>query len=309
MKINLGYACSTNTLDITSSSTVTYTNYLKTKNLNKIDETIISNLGALKEILIYNNKNNIHFFRLTSKLIPLATKEDVEFEYIKKYEKEFNELKPLLKNIRLDVHPDQFTVINSVKEDVIKRSIDNLEYHYKVLDALGIKNKIMIIHIGSNVFGKKQSIARFINNYRKLPIHLQESIAIENDDKIFTVKDCLYISKKLNIPFVLDYHHYICNNENESIEKILPEIISTWKNNKPKMHFSSPKSKLKKEFRSHHDFIDPLKFIEFLNIIKHLQTDVDVMLEAKAKDEALYKLIRQLKYYTDLKIKDTTIYL
>ena len=87
MLIRLGYVALSKTLDVTSSKTITYTNYLKDNNIDKIDELIIENLKNLKEILIYNIKNNIHFFRITSKLIPLATKDDVNFDYIKKYKK------------------------------------------------------------------------------------------------------------------------------------------------------------------------------------------------------------------------------
>ena len=50
------------------------------------------------------------------------------------------------------------------------------------------------------------------------------------------------------------------------------------------MHFSSPKSKLKKEIRSHHDYIDSNSFISFIESIKHLPYDIDIMIEAKKKE-------------------------
>ena len=46
-----------------------------------------------------------------------------------------------------------------------------------------------------------------------------------------------------------------------------------------------------------------IMLISFINEIKHLPFDIDIMLEAKAKDEALFRLIRQLKYKTDYKIE------
>ena len=42
---------------------------------------------------------------------------------------------------------------------------------------------------------------------------------------------------------------------------------NTWKDKTPKIHFSSPKSKLKKEFRSHHDYIDSNSFIDFIELV------------------------------------------
>ena len=67
-------------------------------------------------------------------------------------------------------------------------------------------------------------------------------------------------------------------------------------------NWSTNDYKTKKDFRSHHDYIEPLDFINFINT---LPFDVDIMLEAKAKDEALFRLTRQLKYY-DFKFLDET---
>ena len=80
MKIRLGYACITNALDVTSSSIMTYKHYKNLGNLKgqeKLDKIIKSNFEALKEILKYNIKNEIHFYRMTSNLIPLATHPNV----------------------------------------------------------------------------------------------------------------------------------------------------------------------------------------------------------------------------------------
>ena len=88
MKVRLGYVSITNALDYTTSRTITYSNYVKINNKDeKIDDIIISNLTALEKIMIYNIKNNIHFYRLTSKLIPLSTHKNVKIEYINKYKK------------------------------------------------------------------------------------------------------------------------------------------------------------------------------------------------------------------------------
>lgn len=297
--INLGYVSIATCLDVTTSTTLTYTEFCKNKDYNKLDSIIKSNLEALSNIIDYNIKNNIHFYRLTSKLIPLATK--VKFDYIKKYKKYYDEIGKKIEknNIRIDVHPDQFCVLNSTKKEVLDNSFEILKYHYNILEALHIKNKIIVLHVGSSVFGKTNSIKRFINNFNKLPIYIQKCIAIENDDKIYNVDDCLDLCNKLNIPFILDYHHHICNHVNMNID--YEKILKTW-TIKPKMHFSSPKNKTKKDFRSHHDYIEPLDFINFINT---LPFDVDIMLEAKAKDEALFRLTRQLKYY-DFKFLDET---
>lgn len=309
MKIRLGYACISKTLsNVTTSSTVTYTTFQKNKDYKKIDTAIKSNLNALKEILTYNIKNNIHFFRLSSKLIPLATKSDVIFDYIDQYKDYYNSIAKIIKDnkLRIDFHPDEFCVLNSTKSEVVKNSIAILEYHYNLLKALEIKNKILVLHIGGNTFGKKNSISRFINNFNTLSKDIQESIAIENDDKIFNISDCVYISKNINVPVILDYHHHICNHDELDINDYLKDILSSWHNTTPKMHFSSPKNKTKKDFRSHNDYINVDAFINFIDLLKPFNHDIDIMIEAKAKDEALFRLVRELKYKTNYTFIDDT---
>ena len=309
MKIRLGYACISKTLsNVTTSSTVTYTTFQKDKDYKKIDTAIKSNLNALKEILTYNIKNNIHFFRLSSKLIPLATKSDVIFDYIDPYKDYYHSIAKIIKDnkLRIDFHPDEFCVLNSTKSEVVKNSIAILEYHYNLLKALEIKNKILVLHIGGNTFGKKNSISRFINNFNTLSKDIQESIAIEDDDKIFNIRDCVYISKNINVPVILDYHHHICNHDELDINDYLKDILSSWHNATPKMHFSSPKNKTKKDFRSHNDYINVDAFINFIDILKPFNHDVDIMIEAKAKDEALFRLVRELKYKTNYTFIDDT---
>lgn len=313
MIVRLGYVSLSKTLDgITTSSTITYTNYEKESfPVDKLLNITKNNLKALKEILLYNIKNNIHFYRLTSKLIPLVTHDKVNFDYITPFKKYYQDIGKIINNskIRIDTHPDQYAVLNSIDKKIVKNTYKILEYHYKILKSLNIKTPIIIIHVGSSVFGKEASITRFINNFNKLPEYIKKSIAVENDDKVYNIKDVLKICQKLNIPMVLDYHHYICNNDGEKLEEYIQDIVNTWKNLNPKFHFSSPKSKLKKEFRSHHDYVNSNDFINFLNILKPLNKNVDIMIEAKAKDDALFRLIRELKYKMNYNFLDETSFI
>ena len=95
-----------------------------------------------------------------------------------------------------------------------------------------------------------------------------------------------------------------------NLKKILKEhiedIFATWKNINPKIHFSTPKNKTKRDFRSHHDYINSDDFIQFIEKIKKYNVDIDVMIEAKAKDDALFRLVRELKYKTNYKFIDET---
>lgn len=310
MKIRLGYACICTTLDgVTTSSNYTYTDFNQNNNFEKLDKVITSNLEDLIKILEFNKKNNIHFYRISSNLIPLATHNKVIFDYLDKYKDYYDKISQIINDnqMRIDMHPSNYCILNSTRKEVVDNTIEILKYHYNLLSYMNIKDKIIIIHIGSKTAGKTNSLSRFINNFNKLPEYLKEVIAIENDDKTFTIEDCLYLAEKLKIRVVLDYHHFLCNNTGSPITNYLDQIFATWKKQPPKIHFSSPKNK--KEYRSHNDYINPEEFINFLTILKkHNYKNIDIMLEAKAKDEALFKLIRQLKYKTNYNFIDSTTF-
>lgn len=291
--IRLGYACICNSIE-EHMHTITYTNYLKDK--NKINDIVKQNFEVLKKLLTYNNKNNIHFYRLSSNFIPCAS--IIEYDYPNIFKKEFKEISKLIKG-RFDMHLSEYCILNSTNKEVVKRSIDEIKYHYKLLKCFKVKPNL-IIHIGSKSFGKENSITRFINNFNKLPNYLKNALLIENDDKVFNVEDTLKLCQKIKRPMVLDVHHHNCNKTEKDLSNYLNEIFNTW-DTTPKIHFSSPKNK--KDFRAHNDYINS---DDFINFIKLIDRDIDVMLEAKAKDDALFRLVRELKYKTNYIFLDET---
>lgn len=310
MKIRLGYVSLPVTLDITASKTMTLTSYKKLGKKQaeeKRTRIFLENLDNLSEILKYNLKNNIHFYRMTSHLVPLLTYKDSYDNILEKHKDKLTKIGSFIKenNMRVDIHPDQFNVLNSINESVVEATISNLNYYNDLMNKLGLNTSI-ILHVGSGQGGKKESINRFIDNFNKLNNNIKKKIAIENDDKVFNIRNVLSLSKKINVPVVLDYHHFLVNKNNEKIEDYIMDIFNTW-NTTPKIHFSSPKNK--KEKRSHHDYIDSNIFIDFIEKIKFINRDFDVMIEAKKKDEALFKLVRELKYKTNFKFIDETTFI
>lgn len=313
MKIRLGYVAISRTLNpITSSHTISFKNYEKLgiKGNEKIDSVILNNLKSLEEILKYNLKNDIYFYRMTSNLIPLATHKCVKYEWINKYESYFKKIGSFIvqNNMRVDLHPDQFCVINSDKKDVVKSSINILKYHQNMLKKFNLSSKL-VLHIGSSLPNKKEALKRFEDVFNSLEDDLKKIIILENDDKTFTMKDTLELCEKLNIPMVLDYHHHCCLNNSELIKDYIERIFNTWNNQNlnPKIHFSSPKNK--KEYRTHNEYINVDDFLNFLDEIKFVNRDFDVMLESKGKDEALFRLIRQIKYKTEYFFINNTTFL
>lgn len=307
MRVRLGYvAIALNLPKVTSSSTVTYSRYQKINNeeerLHKLKQVTYSNLKDLETILNYNIKNNIHFYRITSNLIPLATHPDVMWDYRKFFKDDFRYIGNIIKenNMRVDAHPDQFNVINSDKDNVVQNTIKSLNMQVDIFEDFGYKDGKLVVHIGGGKGGKEESINRFMKNLEILPKRIRERLILENDDKTFTAREVLKICQKTKLPMVLDVHHYNCNNSGGSLNEILKDIFNTWKDEKlpPKVHFSSPK-----EFendRKHSDYIDANAFIEFLDLVKEVvDEDFDVMIEAKQKDLTLIKLMNDLKEKRD----------
>ncbi len=304
MKIRLGYVAISNKLGkkVTSSSTVTFSNYKKIiseeAKREKLLKTTLSNLNDLTTILKYNIENNIHFYRITSALIPLATHPEVDYYgYFEKFSKDFNYIGKLIKNsnMRVDTHPDQFNVINSTNPKVVESTKINLLNHVQIFEKIHYDEGKMVIHVGGGAGGKEAGLQRFIDNFRTYPQCIKEKLIVENDDKIYTAKEVLELCNTLNIPMVLDVHHHNCNNENESLEDLVEDIFNTWNETSlvPKIHFSSPREFMND--RKHADYIDAKEFVKFIEMVKGINRDFDVMLECKEKDLALYKLSEEIK--------------
>jgi len=311
MKIRLGYAAISTTLELTTSGTVTYTNYQSltpSQKEKKLSDTTLQNIENLKKILMYNVRNEIHFYRMTSKLFPLFTHHEVNYPFLEYHKKSLQEIGSMIKkyNMRVDLHMDPFCVLNSAREEVVLDSIEALKHYIKMFEVMELDSRL-ILHIGAKGNSKNLGLKRFIKTVSSLDDSIKSRLMFENDDKVYNIRNTLKVCKALDVPMVLDYHHHLCNRNNEKIEDYIEEIFNTWKTDIPKLHFSSPKSK--KEFRSHHDYIDSDAFITFLEKIKFINRDIDIMIEAKQKDEAMFRLIRELKYKTAYQFVDATSFL
>ena len=304
MRVRLGYVAISKALGkkVTSSSTVTFTNYnkitLPNKKLEKLKSVAASNLRDLETIIRYNIENNIHFYSITSALIPLVTHPEVGYwghrEFLKK---DFEYVGKLINDskMRVDTHPDEFNVINSINPKVVENTKINLVRQAEWFEDFKYNLGKMVIHVGGATNGKEAGLERFITNFDNFPTEVKSKIIIENDDKTYTAQETLNLCNELSLPMVLDIHHHNCNNNGENIYELIPQIFLTWKNEKlpPKLHFSSPREGEKD--RKHSDFINAKDFVIFLENIKHFNTDIDIMLECKEKDLALFRLADDIK--------------
>lgn len=309
----LGYvAMSMELKNASPSKTMTFAQFQKITDreaaLRKLERISLSNIENTLRILRHNAASGIHFYRLTSRLIPLANHEELlDWDYMKPLQGGLRELGDFAKNhnIRIDFHPDHFVLINSMKKDVLKNSIQTLRLHYLLLKRMGIDpTHRAVMHVGGNYKETEASLERFVDNWMAVPRSIQKMIMLENDDTSFTLEDTLYLCEKLEIPLVFDYHHHLAHHQNPDWEANWDRVVQTWRHSPLpiKMHISSPKSE--KAFRHHADYIDVEMFFHFLKIINGSVPQIDCMIEAKRKDEALFHLMDEIRSRNDVEIVD-----
>lgn len=283
--MKIGYACINTTLP-TSSKTFRLASYTE----ERFVDTVRANLENLQKVLDWNLENNILFFRISSGIIPFASHPVCTSPWQTHFFKELASIGNFIKKhkMRVSMHPDQFVLINSLSEDIFQRSVSELEYHAKLLDLMGIdKTHKLQIHVGGAYGEKPKSMDRFVERYALLSPQITDRLVIENDDRLFSLKDCLYISQKTSIPILFDtFHHSIFNN-GESLSEALALAFPTWQkqDGSPIIDYSSQEKNAR--VGNHAKTIDVSNFTQEL---KNFATqDVNIMLEIKDKEASALK--------------------
>lgn len=302
MLVRLGYVANALRLEDSSPSrTVTLKSIHRLDDrevqLNLLTRVSRENLVNTLRILKANVYDGVPLYRFTSKLIPLCTHpEFADWDYATPLLEDFRAIGEFVNRhqLRVSLHPDHFTLLNSPSEEVWAASQRDLNYHQNVLALMGLDDTAkLIIHVGGKYDSRKAAITRFTARFVTLPPAIKNRLTLENDDRCFGAAEVLQLAELNRIPMVLDLHHHRLLNHGEKVSELLPVIFDTWGVERPKLHISSPKSS--GEPRSHADFIDASEAAEFLNLSRELGRDYDLMIEAKQKDLALFKLAEELR--------------
>ncbi|MCX8154275.1 MAG: UV DNA damage repair endonuclease UvsE [Candidatus Micrarchaeota archaeon] len=277
--MNIGYPCVNYTIKRSTNNTFRLSSYSH----NKVRETIQKNIDHFWDILRFNLDNDIYFFRLGSQFIPFASHDVFDFNWQHEFRDQLSELGRFIREqkIFITMHPGQYVVLNSPNEDVVRRSIKELDWHAELLDIMNIDGWIQI-HIGG-IFGDKQSaIQRFIENYRRLPARVRRRLALENDDRLYNFSDVKQISERLNTKIIFDIYHHKLNPSEHSLEEILSYLKS------PVIDYSSGD-----KYGRHHDTIHLDDFLEFYTVSEPYQPKI--MFEIKDKEKSVLKAINHIK--------------
>ena len=260
----------------------------------RVSDLCLTNAQNLIKALEFCHRNNIGDFRINSQILPLKTHPDIGYDV-----KDLPDSDRIIKtfkacgvfsqkfNIRTTFHPDQFIILSSPNPDVVRRSIADLEYQAQV--AKWVNADVINIHAGGVYGDKVSALKRLERTIETLSDPIRKRLTLENDDKSYSPDDLLPTCSAMKIPLVYDVHHHRCLPDRFSIEEATWQCVRTW-DREPLFHLSSPKNGWdSSDIRKHHDYIDINDLPE-----SWLSMDITVEVEAKAKELAILKLMKQL---------------
>ena len=281
-----------------------------TQGIEHVKTKIEQNLRDVITMIEWNERNGIRVMRLSSEMFPHLSNPN-----IKPYTIDF--ARPLLKQIgdtarqyghRLTFHPGQFNVVGTPDKKIFEKTSRDLQCHADILDAMEMdQDSVMVVH-GGGVYGNKyKTIMRWCEQFHELPENVRRRLVLENCEKNFSIEDCLEVSNAINIPVVFDTHHYACyqklhpDDQMQPAETYITRILETWHKRgiKPKFHVSEQGPG---RIGHHSDYIQIIP--EYLLSIPDLYcVDVDVMIEAKMKEQAIFHLYKR---YPELNCSNAT---
>jgi UV DNA damage endonuclease len=299
---NYGYCCINMQLRQQKPSITTNRSMIKrtfvAKGMDYASELIVQNCKDLRTIIKWNEANGLKLYRMSSDIMPWMS------EYNISDLKDFKIIRTILEDCgdlareygqRITFHPGPFDVLASLNENVVTKSIADLNKHGEIFDLMGLPRTpyaAINIHINTTQGGKEESMQRFVDAFNELDPSVKSRLVVENDDKQkqYAVED-LYmgIYSKVGIPITFDYHHHWCHPGELTQEEALKMASTTWpKDVKQLCHYSSCKQiheDASVMARAHADYI-----------YEHINTyglNLDIELEAKAKELAVQKYVKQ----------------
>jgi UV DNA damage repair endonuclease len=219
-------------------------------------------------------------------------------------------------SVRLSFHPGQFCVLASDNDDVVRRSIEEFEYHADMVRYMGFGKKFQDFKINVHIAGRRGP-----EGVRAALAHMsteaRNCITIENDEMTWGIDASLELVNTCAL--VLDIHHHNIHTGEyiEANDNRVKRIIDSWRGIRPVIHLSQSREDYlvnhtrdtrpnlqtllesgfkKQKLRAHSDFL----WNDSINkwALTHLEW-ADIMVEAKAKNLAsfgLHSLAKELNF-------------
>lgn len=188
--------------------------------------------------------NELRMVRLGSDVLPVYTQHEWSYywkrrDVVEYCERHFARVGALARSldVRLSMHPGQFTVLASDNDDIVDRSIEEFEYHTDVIRYMGYGKRFQDFKCNVHISGRKGP-AGIRDSLKRLSPEARNCITIENDENKWGLEHSLELADDLAL--VLDLHHHFCR-EGEYIEPNddrIRTIIDSWRGERPAMHYS-----------------------------------------------------------------------
>jgi UV DNA damage repair endonuclease len=306
----------------TGSTTVAWLNR-QTKEVaeQKLWDLMVGNIESTRKLIerIGTLNGNLRMVRISSDILPVYTQSDWCYfwrkpDVVSYCEQAFSKVGELarLLDVRLSFHPGQFTVLASDNDDIVRRSIDEFEYHADMIRWMGYGRTFQDFKCNVHIAGRRG--AQGIRDvYPKLSVEARNTITIENEEMKHGLVDCLELYDL--VPIVLDIHHHWVR-EGEYISSNDPrvaKVIESWRGVRPACHYSVSREDVlvghatdvapnyqqlietgykKSKMRAHSDFYWNTAVNEWA--LEHLAW-ADIMCEAKGKNLASFSLYERAK--------------
>ena len=220
-------------------------------------------------------------------------------------------------DVRLSFHPDQFVVLASDRDEVVNKSIEEFEYHCDMVRFMGYGKSFQDFKVNVHISGRRgpQGIR---DVYNRLSPEARNTLTLENEEYTHGLTDCLSLSDL--VPTVMDIHHHSIREIEyiKSTDDRVKKVIDSWRGVRPTIHYSISREDVlinhsrsilpdisaliesghnKQKLRAHSDYM----WSDAANDWAYTHWDwADVMVEAKAKNLASFKLF---EYWKSLNMK------
>ena len=209
-------------------------------------DIMVHNIASYKRLIEYVGSlpPELRMVRLGSDVLPVYTQCDWSYywqrpDVVAYCEREFAKVGETARalDVRLSMHPGQFTVLASDNEEIVERSIEEFEYHTDVLRWMGYGRTYQDFKCNVHISGRKgpQGI---IDALKRLSPEARNTITIENDENKWGLEHSLELAD--HCALVLDIHHHWCR-EGEYIQPTddrFDRIIDSWRGVRPVIHYS-----------------------------------------------------------------------
>jgi UV DNA damage repair endonuclease len=263
--------------------------------------------------------DHLRMVRLSSDILPVYTQSDFAYfwrlsDVVSYMEKEFARVGDIARrdNVRLSMHPGQFTVLASENPGIVDRSIEEFEYHADMARFMGFGKTFQDFKINVHISGR-QGPAGIRSAYSRLSPEARNCITIENEEITHGLDTCLTLCDLL--PIVLDVHHHWINTGEyiSSMDSRIKQVEDSWRGVRPTLHYSVSREDVlvgacnstppsldllltqgykKGKLRAHSDYYWNTAANEWA--LSFLKTH-DIMCESKSKNLASFKLADQAK--------------